>query len=192
MRDELVLETPEQVRALAHPLRQRIVNLLTDAPYTNKQMATRFEVSPPRLYFHVRELLTTGLIEIVEEQPKGGVIEKYYRAVARVIRLGSQTGAAVNAEDLTAKTLEVVRQEFMQANRHFDDHPPQLSFAYEPIRVSTERLERIQGHLDALREEIYQAMQDPERASREHYVALAYLLHTLPEPGKEAAEGREA
>ncbi|GLV60073.1 hypothetical protein KDH_68960 [Dictyobacter sp. S3.2.2.5] len=191
MRDELILETPEQVRALAHPMRQRIVNLLTDAPYTNKQMATRFEVTPPRLYFHVRELLTAGLIEIVSEQPKGGVIEKYYRAVARVIRLGSQTGAAANAEGLTAKTLEVVRQEFMQANRHFDYHLPQLSFAYEPIRVSTERLERIQNHLDALREEIYQAMQDPERASREHFVALAYLLHTLPEPGKETAEGKE-
>ncbi|GHO84940.1 winged helix-turn-helix domain-containing protein [Dictyobacter formicarum] len=180
MRDEITLETPEQIRALAHPLRQRIIHALTDAPYTNKQLATRFNVSPPRLYFHVRELLAAGLIEIVSEQPKGGVIEKYYRAVARVMRLGTQTRQAANEEDLLAKSLEVVRQEFMQANAYFDNHFPQLSFAHEPVRISTERLERIQGHLAAIHEEMYQAMQDPQRETREHFVAISYLLHTLP------------
>jgi DNA-binding transcriptional ArsR family regulator len=72
MRDELVLETTEQIRALAHPLRQRVLHLLTDVPYTNKQLAMALQVSPPRLHFHVRELQAAGLIEIVSEQPQKG------------------------------------------------------------------------------------------------------------------------
>jgi DNA-binding transcriptional ArsR family regulator len=69
MRDELLIETPEQLRALAHPLRQRILQLLTDAPSTNQQLALALGVSPPRLHFHVRELLAAGLIELVAERP---------------------------------------------------------------------------------------------------------------------------
>lgn len=180
MRDELILETPEQVRALAHPLRQRIINMLTDAPYTNKQLATRFGVSPPRLHFHIHELLAAGIIEIVAEQPKGGVIEKYYRTVARVLRLGPETRSAANEEDLMGKTLEVINQELALANQHFDNHLPQFAFAHELIRISDEQLERIQGHLDAIHKEIYQAMQDPQRETREHLVAMTYLLHTMP------------
>ena len=180
MRDELVLETTEQIRALAHPLRQRILNLLVDAPYTNKQLATILNVSPPRLHFHVRELLTTGLIEIISEQPKGGVIEKYYRAVARVIRLESNAHETLSKEELLETTLDAIRQEFIRANTYFDGQLPKLLFAYEPIRLSTERLTRIEEHLQAVSKEIYQALADPTRETYEHFVSMSYLLHTLP------------
>lgn len=180
MREELVLETAEQIRALAHPLRQRILNLLVDAPYTNKQLATTLNVSPPRLHFHVRELLTAGLIEIISEQPKGSVIEKYYRAVARVVRLDSGAHEAVSKEELLETTLDAVRQEFIRANTYFDGQLPRLHFAYEPVRLSTERLTRIEEHLQAVGKEIYQALEDPERETYEHFVSVSYLLHTLP------------
>lgn len=180
MRQELVLETAEQIRALAHPLRQRILNLLVDAPYTNKQLATILNVSPPRLHFHVRELLTAGLIEIISEQPKGGVIEKYYRAVARVVRLGSSTHEALSKEELLETTLDAIRQEFIRANTYFDGQLPRLHFAYEPVRLSIERLTRIEEHLQAVGQEIYQALEDPERETYEQFVSVSYLLHTLP------------
>ncbi len=180
MREELVLKTAEQIRALAHPLRQRILNLLVDAPYTNKQLATVLNVSPPRLHFHVRELLTAGLIEIILEQPKGGVIEKYYRAVARVVRLDSGAHDALSQEELLETTLDAIRQEFIRANTYFDGQLPRLRFAYEPVRISTERLTRIEEHLQAVGKEIYQAMEDPERETYEHFVSVTYLLHTLP------------
>ena len=180
MRDELVLETAEQIRALAHPLRQRILNLLVDAPYTNKQLATILNVSPPRLHFHVRELLTTGLIEIVAEQPKGGVIEKYYRALARVVRLSSEAHQEISEEELMETTLDAIRQEFLRANTYFEGKLPKFLFAYEPVRISAERLTRIEEHLQAVGKEIYQALEDPERDTHEYFISLSYLLHTLP------------
>jgi len=180
MRQELILESAEQIRALAHPLRQRILNLLVDAPYTNKQLASVLNVSPPRLHFHVRDLLTAGLIEIISEQPKGGVIEKYYRAVARVLRLGSSAHETLSKEELLETTLDAVRQEFIRANTYFDGQLPKLVFAYEPVRLSTERLIRIEEHLQAVGKEIYQALEDPARETYEHFVSVSYLLHTLP------------
>src|SRR5690349_3771764 len=100
MRDVLVLETPEQIRALAHPLRQRVLGLLTNAPYTNKQLAEMLQIPPPRMHFHVRELQSAGMIEIVSQKPKGGVIEKYYRAVARVVRLAPETKETARDQEL--------------------------------------------------------------------------------------------
>jgi DNA-binding transcriptional ArsR family regulator len=188
MRDELVLETSEQIRALAHPLRQRVLGLLTNAPYTNKQLADLLQVSPPRLHFHVRELQTAGLIEIVSEQPKGSVIEKYYRAVARVVRLAPVTKEAARDQELLESTLEALRQEYIRASAFFGGEIPEMRFAHELIRLPPDRLARIQVLLDAVGREIYQALEDPERDTYEQFFAVSYLLHMLPPVSAESAE----
>lgn len=181
MRDELVLETPEQIRALAHPLRQRVLGLLTNAPYTNKQLAELLQVSPPRLHFHVRELQAAGLIEIVSQQPKGGVIEKYYRAVARVVRLAPETKETARDQELVESTLEALRQEYIRASTFFEGPIPEMRFAHELVRLPADRLARIQELLDAVGREVYQALEDPERDTYEQFFAVSYLLHRLPE-----------
>lgn len=183
MRDELVLERAEQIRALAHPLRQRVLHLLIDSPATNKQLAVTLQVSPPRLHFHLRELQAAGLIEIVSEQPKGGVIEKYYRAVARTVRLRPTCSQKCASEDVVESSLELTRQEFIRAITYFGDHLPFLAFAHEPLRLSKERLANIKTHLEALNQEMLQALTDPERETYEDYIVLSYLLHSLP-PGR--------
>ena len=181
MRDELILETPEQIRALAHPLRQRILNLLADdVPLTNKKLADALQVSPPRLYFHLKELHVAGLIEIVAEQPKRGVIEKYYRPTARVFRLSSKFTEGAQDMSLMETTLVAIRQEYTQAHTHFDGQFPSFNFAHEPLRLSDERLQRIQEHLNAVKEEMYLAIHDPQRESYNQFVALTLLLHSLP------------
>lgn len=194
MRDEIILETPEQIRALAHPLRQRILNLLVDAPYTNKQLASALNVSPPRLHFHVRELHSAGLIEIVSEQHKGGVVEKYYRATARVVRLNSGLSQVVSDEELLETTLDAVRQEYIRANTYFGGHLPKTLFAHELVRLSPERLARIQEHLQAVGEDIYGALKDPVRETYADFVSITYLLHTLPPPPDDhhPAQGEKA
>ncbi len=195
MRNEIVLQTPEQIRALAHPLRQRILNLLVDAPYTNKQLATALNVSPPRLHFHVRELQSAGLIEMVEERPKGGVVEKYYRAVARVVLLNPNLRQVVSDEELLETTLDAVRQEYIRAHTYFNGQLLNTLFAHELVRLSPERLASIQEHLRAVGDAIYQALTDPDRETYADFVSITYLLHTLPPPpenGGESAAGEKA
>ncbi len=180
MREELILETAEQIRALAHPLRQRILNHLGTKAYTNKQLAVLLNESPARLHFHVRELLNAGLIELVEERPRGGVLEKYYQASARIIRLSPETHQAQRHEGLLESSLDAARQEYARAAAHFGTRPPDLRFTHFPVWLSSERLQRIQQHLDAINEETRQAEAAGEAEPHEHHVMLTYLLHTLP------------
>ena len=62
----LKLDRPEQLKALGHPLRLKVLQVLgsTDEPLTNRELAARLEVDPGHLHFHVRMLHRAGLIEL--------------------------------------------------------------------------------------------------------------------------------
>src|SRR5262245_10813840 len=80
----------DQVRALADPLRVRILDALGTAPHTTQQVAQRLGEKPTRLYHHVEALARTGLIRLTETRPVRGAVEKYYQAVARSFRASSE------------------------------------------------------------------------------------------------------
>ena len=85
MLDVLTLDKPEQLKALGHPLRLRVLETLgaKDTEHmTNRELAGRLGVDPGHLHFHVRMLLRAGLIELAES---GQGREKPYRAVARTV-----------------------------------------------------------------------------------------------------------
>src|SRR3954469_553299 len=72
-----------EMRALAHPLRLRILELFAEAPRTTKQVADMLGQPPTRLYHHVAALERAGLLVLKETRPNRGVVEKWYEAVAR-------------------------------------------------------------------------------------------------------------
>ncbi len=80
-REVLELDRPEQLKALGHPLRLKVLQALgqSDAPLTNRELAARLSVDPGHLHFHVRMLHRAGLIELAEAAGR----EKPYRPVAK-------------------------------------------------------------------------------------------------------------
>jgi len=67
--DVLTLDKPEQLKALGHPLRLRVLETLGAADnehMTNRELAGRLGVDPGHLHFHVRMLLRAGLIELAD------------------------------------------------------------------------------------------------------------------------------
>jgi len=73
--------TVEEHKALAHPLRLRILRLCLDEPKTNRELADRLEANPATVLHHVRTLVELGFLE---EQPprvgRRGAREKPYKA----------------------------------------------------------------------------------------------------------------
>jgi hypothetical protein len=63
--DVLMIERPEQLKALGHPLRLRVLETLSkdDAPLTNRHLAQKLGVDPGHLHFHVSMHIRAGLIE---------------------------------------------------------------------------------------------------------------------------------
>lgn len=179
MQTLMTLTTVEQLQAMAHPIRLHVLRLLAGEPRTNKQLAARIGISPGRLHFHVRELERAGLIVLVEERPRGGVIEKYYQAAAENFTLGHQLGipAAVDTTFVGA-TLEAARQEYTRAVNHVQQKSMVTAVQQGEARLSEAQVARIKTHLEAISDELKNAN---EEASDTHPYIFTGLFHTMAE-----------
>jgi len=68
--DVMLLDRPEQLKALGHPLRLRVLEMLGtngDESFTNRELANELGVDPGHLHCRVRILLRAGLITLVQE-----------------------------------------------------------------------------------------------------------------------------
>jgi DNA-binding transcriptional ArsR family regulator len=66
------------LRALAHPVRLRILSLLTAAPMTAAEVARELGITHANASYHLRNLLAGGLILVAgEEKIRGGVAKRY-------------------------------------------------------------------------------------------------------------------
>ena len=84
------LQTIEQLRAVADPLRIRIFEALAQRAMTATQVGDELSIAAPKAHYHVRELERMGLVKLVETRERGGILEKYYRAVARNLSAPAQ------------------------------------------------------------------------------------------------------
>ncbi|RSM72941.1 ArsR family transcriptional regulator [Amycolatopsis sp. WAC 01375] len=93
--------TPEELRALSHPLSWRILRLCLDRAWTNQQLAERLDVAPATLLRRLRILTSTGFV-VAEEPRRGpkGAWEHPYRATKKTWRLNLEPGSD---RHLTAK-----------------------------------------------------------------------------------------
>ena len=76
--------TAAEAKALAHPLRMRILRLCLDQALTNKQLAEWLDKDPGTVLHHVRTLVKTGFLVPDEvRQGEKGALEKPYRATGK-------------------------------------------------------------------------------------------------------------
>lgn len=67
------------LRARAHPLRLRMLSLLTGAALSAAELARELEVSQALASYHLRQLSAAGLVELVETRSRRGGRERRYR-----------------------------------------------------------------------------------------------------------------
>jgi DNA-binding transcriptional ArsR family regulator len=71
------------VKALAHPMRVRILSILNERVSSPAQMAVEFDENLSRVSYHVNVLLKYECIELVTTRPRRGATEHFYRGTAR-------------------------------------------------------------------------------------------------------------
>src|SRR5919107_4990649 len=98
--------TAAEAKALAHPLRIRILRLCLDQALTNKQLAERLGKDPGTVLHHVRTLAAGGFL-VAEEVRQGekGALEKPYRATGKSWTL-SLEGSPASEPTTTQAMLE--------------------------------------------------------------------------------------
>lgn len=71
------------VKALAHPLRIRILGILEQRTASPNEIAQEIGAPLGNVSYHVRKLAALDLIKLVKETPRRGAVEHHYRAEAR-------------------------------------------------------------------------------------------------------------
>jgi DNA-binding transcriptional ArsR family regulator len=168
--DVLEIERPEQLKALGHPLRLKVLQALgsSPTPMTNRDLAAQLEVDPGHLHFHVRMLHRAGLIELAPGEGR----EKPYRPVAKTMKVGAEIRAAGLATELQAAQLR-------EMQRGFEVHAPKGEFRSAQINAKLE-LETLRTLLD----ELIDKVNELEDESADPYT-ITIAFHPLITEGEE-------
>ena len=167
--DVLEIRRPEQLKALGHPLRLKVLQVLGDSPtpLTNRELAERLSVDPGHLHFHVRMLHRAELIELAP----GSGREKPYRQVAKHVRVAPEIRAAGLATDLQAAQLR-------ELQRGFDLFAAHGEFRSAQVHTKLD-IETIRKLVNQLVQELTELEDESQPA---HTITLAF--HPLIEQGE--------
>jgi DNA-binding transcriptional ArsR family regulator len=89
-----------KVDLILHPVRMRIVMALVGKKLSAQELSELLrDVPQATLYRHINRLADAGLIEVVEERPVRGTLEKVYTLDTRKSHLGPEELANLSKED---------------------------------------------------------------------------------------------
>jgi DNA-binding transcriptional ArsR family regulator len=148
--------TPEEARALAHPLRLRILRLCLDTALTNKQLSERLGKDPGTVLHHVRTLVATGFLAAEEvRQGQSGALEKPYRATGKswTLDVGEEATGEAGA---TEAMLEAFLTEFREGGSAAAGGWSRLA-----LTLGQASLEELQDRLQALLDEFVDRSPEP-------------------------------
>ena len=87
--DEMIVVTaPEQLRALADPLRATLLELLHERAATVTEMAQAVDRPKSTVAYHVNLLVDAGLLRVVRTRRVRAIEERYYGRAARTFYVG--------------------------------------------------------------------------------------------------------
>jgi DNA-binding transcriptional ArsR family regulator len=96
------VDSPQQMKALADPIRHRILGIIQTRPATAKQIADRLKMPPGTIGHHLQVLQTAGLAQVVAKRLVRGIVAKYYTRTARIFTYNFP-------DDVTGKVPTLVR-----------------------------------------------------------------------------------
>ena len=85
MRPDTDVASARLVKALAHPLRVRILGVLDQRVASPSELAEELGAPLGNVSYHVRILASLGLVRLVRETPRRGSVEHHYEAVPRPV-----------------------------------------------------------------------------------------------------------
>ena len=85
MKEVLVLRDLECIKAIAHPRRIDILKTFDKSPLSAKQLSQLLDEPHAKINYHIKTLYKVGILELVEEKIKSGIVEKYYFPKAKNI-----------------------------------------------------------------------------------------------------------
>ncbi len=155
-RKTFVLRRPDQVAALASPVRCQIVDCLTvHGPSSVREVAARMSRTPESLYYHVKALVAAGLVLLQSTRKVNRRREAVYKVVAPRL-IADRKKRSLAYKEALARTGEVFLRLAAREHRaavECGDVPVEgprrvLSLRRHSARLTPASLERLNRHLD--------------------------------------------
>lgn len=126
MKEVLVLRDLECIKAIAHPRRIDILKTFDKSPLSAKQLSQLLDEPHAKINYHIKTLYKVGILELVEEKIKSGIVEKYYYPSAKNIVVGQKilNFSLTDEEQLSISKFENMSELFYSAaegNRLLDE-----------------------------------------------------------------------
>src|SRR6266511_5891189 len=86
--EEIVITAPAQLRAIADPLRDTILDLLLERAATVTELATAVKRPKSTIAHHVKVLADAGILRVVRTRRVRAIEERFYGRAARMFYVG--------------------------------------------------------------------------------------------------------
>jgi DNA-binding transcriptional ArsR family regulator len=114
--DEIVISAPEQLRAIADPLRDTILDLLLERAATVTELAAAVKRPKSTVAHHVNVLVAAGMLRVVRTRRVRAIDERYYGRTARLFYVGVVNRPGEDPTTVHANALSVAAAESLPAH----------------------------------------------------------------------------
>ncbi|MFI5609366.1 helix-turn-helix domain-containing protein [Amycolatopsis sp. NPDC051903] len=188
-RTERILDA-RTLRALAHPLRMRLLGLLErDGPATATGLGKRVGESSGTTSWHLRQLADAGLV--AEEPGLGSKRERWWKAAqdSTTMRAGDFTGDPELAGHLSSFLHQLVVQRYEEEARFVAELPRwqdrwerNASMASNQLSLTPEEARRMSDDILAVVDRYRRPARPGDDAVVTHWAAFPRTAHPEPEP----------
>ncbi|MFI5271650.1 MAG: helix-turn-helix domain-containing protein [Ktedonobacterales bacterium] len=189
------IESLEQLRAIADELRLRILDQLMREPLTVTQLGERLGTTPAKVHYHVGELVRVGLARLVRTRENRGILEKYYRAAGRDIRISEGVLRHLPPDEVVAATSDFLR---FLTRGYLDAMSRGLSASAAESSVSVGLMSATLWMTSDEQKELAQRVSDllkpfenPRGIAGEHERIAAYLSYPIAGGGDSTPDGHD-
>lgn len=188
MKDILVLRELEQIKAIAHPYRLEIIDSFEEASATAKQIADKMGEPHAKVNYHIKTLLKVGILELIEEKVKLGIVEKYYRPSAKnlvIDRSILNTSEKNVLESLTQASISIfesISKDFYRSVEYTNEKEYPKKFLYDyDCYLTLDEINELQDKLGAVLEEYLKDKKDKNRLNTKKYSVSCLMIPKIKE-----------
>ena len=116
--DRMALTVPAQVKAIGHPLRTTILQLLHERAATVTELAAAVERPKSTVAHHVDVLVRSGLLKVVRTRRVRAIEERFYGRTARMFYMAAEASPAGEAMPGDFNDFQVAAHESTTAFEH--------------------------------------------------------------------------
>ncbi len=189
MKDILVLRDIDQIKAVSHPYRVDILEAFAEEPLSAKQLSELLSEPHAKINYHIKTLLNAGILELVEEKVKSGIIEKYYLPKAKMVIMDKSILNSAVYDENVARTLnqvsislfEKISDDFYRAAEN-DEVKSKHVRHYNQYYLTEEECKDV---MDSLEKKITEVLSGKDKKDRENTRPYNITLMGVPDLRKE-------